>query len=215
MKAAPQRAWLITPQAPERLALDYSSIRAEDLIIAVDGGFRRCLELGLSPAVIIGDFDSLPSELYGKIPSGCRKISHPHEKNETDTQLALQYCLTLGIKEVIICNNLAERFDHSVALVQNLLEARRDGLKASVSSRSQIVFLLERETALSYPVNSLLSLISLSESAQFLSSSGLQYPLAGLALFNWQSRGISNVCIEPTQSISLQSGTVLAVLTLP
>lgn len=35
------------------------SLKKEDLIIAVDGGFRYCQEEGITPSLILGDLDSL------------------------------------------------------------------------------------------------------------------------------------------------------------
>lgn len=213
--SAPKRAWLITHHAPAEIALNYSSITADDLIVAVDGGYERCLQLGLRPAVLIGDFDSISKEVLSAVPDDCLKIIHPTQKNETDTQLALQYCLQQGVSEVIICNDLAGRFDHSLALVQNLLQAHQNRLKASVVSSNQIVFIIAKEIHLDYTVNSVLSLLSITPTTEFLSSQGLQYSLTGITLHNWQSRGISNSITQPEQYIEILSGLALAVVTLP
>jgi thiamine pyrophosphokinase len=207
------RAWVVTQTAPAEICLKYSSILPEDLIIAVDGGFKRCLKLNLEPRVIIGDFDSLPAELIEKIPADCQKISHPSDKNETDTQLAVDYCIREGIRHVTICNSLEGRFDHSLALVQNLMQAHLAGVKAELVSASQIVFILDYASVFSFPENTLISLISLSEISEFNSSRGLKFPLDNLTLYNWQSRGISNVATHSVQKVNLASGLVLAVVT--
>jgi len=208
------RAWLITHIAPPRLAIDYSSIRPDDLVIAVDGGLKQCLQLSLSPQVVIGDFDSIEPAHLLKLSPDCERITHPADKDETDTQLALEYCLARNIGEIIICNDLSGRFDHSLALVQNLLQAHRQGASAKAVSASQVMFLFEGSTTLSYPINSLLSLISLTKSSEFSSSQGLAYPMDNLTLYNWHSRGISNEISETTQSIFCASGLVLAIITL-
>jgi thiamine pyrophosphokinase len=215
MKTTPRRAWLITPFAPAEPAVPYSDLQPDDLVIAVDGGLKRCFELSLSPRVLLGDMDSLEPGLLAQLPSDCQKITYLTTKNETDTELAMQYCIKQGSREIHICNDLSGRFDHALGLIQNLLEARLNGGRASILSTRQLLFLLDEYTELSYPAGSLLSLVSLTEESVFDTSSGLQYPLNDLKLYSWQSRGISNRITEPAQSISLSSGTVLAIVTLP
>jgi len=207
------RAWLITHHAPQQIFLNYSSITSSDLIIAVDGGFRKCLELNLVPNVLIGDFDSIEPALLDKLPPDCQKITHPAQKNETDTQLALEYCIENNIREVFICNDLGGRFDHSFALVQNLLQAHQNGINVKIVSEKQVVFILDSNTELTFPVNTIISLISLTDKTEFSFSNGLQFPLDGLTLYNWQSRGISNTISESTQYIKLTSGIALAIIT--
>lgn len=208
------RAWLITHHAPLTLALNYKSISSQDLIIAVDGGFERCLELNLKPDILIGDFDSLASPLLDRIPTDCKKITYSSHKNETDTQLAFEYCIQHKIFEVLICNDLSGRFDHALALIQNLLQAHQSGVKATLVSANQLVFILDDNAALNYPVKTIISLISLSEQTEFSASTGLQYPLKDITLYNYQSRGISNLVTEPKQEIQIKSGLALAIITL-
>jgi thiamine pyrophosphokinase len=212
MNKSLHRAWLITPQAPPQTAVSYSSISENDLIIAIDGGFKRCLELNLSPHILIGDLDSLDAALLDKILPGCEKIIHPAQKDETDTQLAVQYCVEHKVPEIFVCNDLGGRFDHSLALVQNLLQAHRNGLKASIVSSSQILQILDSRHTFTYPVNTIISLISITEKTDFISSKGLAYPLNNLTLYNWQSRGISNHSTESIQTIEIAEGTALAII---
>jgi thiamine pyrophosphokinase len=214
MSESINKAWLITHFAPLNLALNYSSIADNDTVIAVDGGLKRCLELNLLPDIVIGDFDSIEPSFLTQLPVSCKKLAFSSEKNETDTQLAMQYCLEHNALEIVICNDLSGRFDHSFALVQNLMQAHKHNLKATVVSSSQILTVFTKDTELSYPVGSLLSLISLTEKSTFLAAQGLKYSLSELTLYNWQSRGISNVFEQSKVKISLTEGTVLSIVTL-
>jgi thiamine pyrophosphokinase len=207
------RAWLITPQAPAQTPLPYPRDPDSAFIVAIDGGLERCLELGLTPNLLIGDLDSLPDGLLSRLPDGCLKITYPTAKNETDTQLALQYCLDKGFGEIYICNDLGGRFDHAVALVQNLMEAHRAGAQAVLLSNSQIVSIISGSAQFGYPAGTLLSLLSLSEQAVFNASEGLVYPLDNLTLYNWQTRGISNETTASGQKLEITSGLVLAIAT--
>ena len=58
--------------------------KAGNVIIAADAGFRLCRELGLTPDLLLGDFDSMeePKDF-------AHLIRVPVEKDDTDTMLGL------------------------------------------------------------------------------------------------------------------------------
>jgi thiamine pyrophosphokinase len=207
------KAWLITPRAPSKLALGYSSIQPHDLIVAVDGGYKRCLELGLTPSLLIGDLDSIAPELLKSVPDSCQKIVYPSHKNDTDTQLAVLHCIRMGIREIFICNDLQGRFDHALALISNLSEAQHKGTHATLVSDENLVFVIDKDAEFSYPVGTVVSVLALTPQTLFGRSRGFQYPLDDLTIHSWQSRGISNVVTQPVQMISIKSGTALMVVT--
>ena len=55
-----------------------------DLVIAADGGFAALKGLGLTPDLVVGDFDSL-----GHVPDHPHVVTLPVEKDDTDMQSAL------------------------------------------------------------------------------------------------------------------------------
>ena len=55
------------------------------LLIAADGGLRYLEEQGITPDLVVGDFDSL-----GRVPEGDNILTHPVEKDDTDTMLAVK-----------------------------------------------------------------------------------------------------------------------------
>ena len=72
----------IAPRAILMCAGEYEKMeilrRAEDLVIAVDGGLPRLLAQGIEPDLILGDFDSLGEDLFPLLekptrstPPGC------------------------------------------------------------------------------------------------------------------------------------------------
>ncbi len=44
------------------LTVDAIPVRPEDFVIAADGGYAHCRQLGVEPDLILGDFDSLDEE---------------------------------------------------------------------------------------------------------------------------------------------------------
>lgn len=204
-------AWVITNHAPDQILGGYENIKGD--VYAVDNGLKKVHELGLQPRFIIGDFDSVDNELlarYSSVPT----LRLERMKNETDTELAIDLCLVQDdYDEIVICNDMQGRFDHALAIVQNLHQLHRKGYHARVENASQSIFFLRRYHQLLTRRGILLSLIAVNGAASFESSAGLAYPLDGLTLQSHQSRGISNVCISEEVEIRLSEGEVLVVMT--
>ena len=78
----------------------YGQITAEneDIIIAADGGYDNLVRRGITPDILIGDFDSVKSE----IPEGLRSIRYPKEKDETDMFLSYEAGVKLGYSEFVM-----------------------------------------------------------------------------------------------------------------
>lgn len=213
--AKPQpAAWLITNHAPMDIASCYSFIPTTDDVIAVDKGLEKVHELGLVPRVIIGDFDSLNEDLlqsYTEVPI----IRHPSAKNETDTELALAWCLAQQMyAEVIICNDLQGRWDHSLALLQNLLYAHEQGIPCRIESKDQVIRIICGNARIKGKPGDLLSLIAICSEAVFAHSRGLLYPLEHLVLQPQLSRGISNEFVAASAELQLEKGLVLSIQTI-
>ena len=82
-----------------------------DIIIAADSGYSNARTLGVTPHILLGDFDSL-----GTIPEDISEIiSVPAEKDFTDTQMAIDTALSKGADEIIIIGGLGGRLDHTLS----------------------------------------------------------------------------------------------------
>jgi thiamine pyrophosphokinase len=82
--------------------------------VAVDGGYRFFERSGLVADLLIGDFDSLkgfPRHLTSKT----RVARFPVDKDKTDTELALDYCLDHGIFKIDLVQPSFGDPDHFLA----------------------------------------------------------------------------------------------------
>ena len=209
--SAKSTAWLITNHAPMEIVSKYQNIDSD--VIAVDKGLEKIHDLGLNPDLIIGDLDSLDPQILAKYPS-TPLLAHNPRKNETDTELALKYCLdSKKYSSIVICNDMQGRYDHSLAILQNLSWVHLNGIECRVETCDQILFFLSPQSTISAPIGSLLSLIPFGMDAVFESSSGLEYPLDSLKIHNHEGRGISNVFTSEIATLKLSQGQVLAIIT--
>ena len=73
-----------------------------DKVIAVDAGLERAAALGLTPDMIVGDFDTVKPEVLEKFRQMEHIVwdVHQPEKDETDTELALRKAQAIGSDEI-------------------------------------------------------------------------------------------------------------------
>ena len=101
---------------------------ADDMIIAADGGYDNLIRHGYTPDILIGDLDSIESE----IPEGTRLIRYPKEKDETDMFLAYEAGVKLGYAEFVMLGATGGRLDHTYANISLLLYAKEHGHNVTV-----------------------------------------------------------------------------------
>ena len=52
------------------------TLEGDDVLIAADGGLRHCLDLGLQPAILIGDLDSIDEGDLAALETNDTQIHH-------------------------------------------------------------------------------------------------------------------------------------------
>lgn len=88
-----------------------------DIIIAADGGWEPCRGEGLTPDLLLGDFDSLHT-----VPDFAHIRRVPVEKDDTDMMLAIKEGLARGETEFHLYGGMGgRRTDHTIANLQCLL----------------------------------------------------------------------------------------------
>lgn len=114
-----------------------------DYLIAADGGLDHIKSLGLTPDVIIGDFDSVSNAR--EMPEGIEVIRHPVEKDETDSYLAYRLGYERGFREFHIFGGTGGREDHTFANYCLLLKAKNEGCNAFLYGKDQISTVIKNE----------------------------------------------------------------------
>lgn len=180
--------------------------REGDYIIAADAGFQACRRLGVTPDLLLGDFDSMDQPDFPNI------LRSPVEKDDTDTFLAVKEGLRLGYTTFHIYGGTGgERLDHTLANLQMLTWLRRQGARGYLYDRRFVYTAIQNET-LTIPKTvewGLLSVFCTGADARGVTLRGVQYPLTDAALTAAFPLGVSNHILEQEASVAVTDGELL------
>ena len=181
-------------------------VETGDCVIAADGGLLHVQAMGLTPHIILGDFDSL-----GYTPEGANVF--PVEKDDTDAMLAVRKGLEMGYKEFMLYGSLGgKRLDHTVANFQTLQFLADRGAKGYLVGVEHMVTVIREETVtFSADAGGILSLFCLGADATGITLEGLQYPLADGTLTSGFPLGVSNHFIGESARITVKNGSLLCI----
>ena len=186
------------------------------LIIAADGGARHAQALGLTPHLVVGDFDSLTeAELDALRKSGADVLRFPAHKDETDLELALIVAAQSGCDPIRIIGGIGDRLDQTLANVYLLALPDLQRQDVKVVAGSQTAWLAyPGETQIGGQPGDTLSLVPLNGEVSGIVTDGLEYPLHGETLRFGPARGISNVLLSNSATIKFECGVLLLIHTI-
>ncbi|HZU69984.1 MAG TPA: thiamine diphosphokinase [Ktedonobacteraceae bacterium] len=192
-----------------------AAIASADLVLAADSGAATALHYGIHPAIVVGDFDSLGALPLQELQErGSQIIQAPVEKDETDTELAIDTAIEHGATSITLLGALGgARFDHTVANM--MLLAAYENVPIRIVDGPMVCWLLRGPGSSAIEGNSgdLLSLIPLTGEAHGVRTNGLYYPLHGETLHFGRPRGVSNVLTAEKAEVSLEQGMLLIIHT--
>ena len=86
-----------------------------DYVIAADRGYDSLMAYGVTPDLVVGDFDSL-----GYTPNHPNVTRLPAEKDDTDMVYALRKGLELGYRRFVLLGGVGGRLEHTLGNLQLL-----------------------------------------------------------------------------------------------
>ncbi|MFA5015873.1 MAG: thiamine diphosphokinase [Actinomycetota bacterium] len=184
------------------------------IIISADGGAENALKMNLVPDIVIGDMDSIKTADKEKIRARSNKtryISTSSYKDKSDTQLAVEYALKLGIKKIIILCALGGRIDHSIANIFLLASPFLKNIDIGILTDTSEIVIMRKSGAITGDIGITVTLISLSPYTYFIKTKGLKYVLENEKLMFSPVRGISNVFTEKKAYIKIKKGILLVI----
>ncbi|OGL41327.1 MAG: thiamine diphosphokinase [Candidatus Schekmanbacteria bacterium GWA2_38_9] len=190
-------------------------IKKNDLIICADGGLKFAKKLGLKPDALIGDFDSLKEkEILEAERRGARILKFTPEKDKTDTQLALEYAISSGAKEIIMLGSLGGRIDHLLANLHLLKLGTEKGVEIRVVDENNEIRLIDSAITFKTKRGETLSLLPFSDKVTGIYTEGLKYSLENGTMVSGNPYGVSNVAVSSKVRIKIRSGLLMMIRNL-
>ena len=155
-------------------------LKAADLLICCDGAADKLIAKGMSPHVIIGDMDSLSSEvseLYASL------MIQYDDQESNDLTKAVHYCIEEGYPSVTILGATGLREDHTLGNISLMMEYY-PRIEVQIISDFGVFFLTQSGEQVPTFVGEKISFFSIDNRVR-VSSTGLKYPLNDLQLSNW------------------------------
>ena len=190
----------------------YAILRPDDYLYAANGGTRHVLAMGLYPAGVIGDLDSLAGDDRRRLEDGgVRLEAHPRDKDFTDLELTLDYVVKAGYRSILIIAALGGRLDQTLGNLALLTRPDLLTLDVRLDDGLEEVFFVQREARIQGQAGDLLSLLPWSRPAEGITTDGLRWSLCDETLYPDRTRGLSNEFLNPTVAVRVKSGLLLCV----
>lgn len=187
---------------------DYGYIKSlfndGDKYIFCDSGLYHLSALGVTPDLIVGDFDSHP-----KPQTDIETIVLPTVKDDTDTVYAAKEALLRGADEVLLIGVSGGRLDHTLGNLYLLSYLENRGCSAVLADDE-----CEMSVVKSADVDRryrFFSVINIDGTASGITITGAKYNLENAQIACEYQYGISNEVEGERASVSVASGRVLLV----
>lgn len=205
-------------------------------LIAADRGLEFFLDYLILPDVVIGDFDSLSEDgkkflemqnedipyggmLEWKLQKGEGKVVEVvrlrPEKDDSDTQSAMNYAIQNGAKEIVILGVTGNRVDHLMANFGLLILAQKQDTEVALADRYNYMKLIPSGTILkkAEQFGKYVSFFPLGGDVTGLTLEGFKYPLDKYHLTTADSGlTVSNEISEEYAKVTYESGTLLMIM---
>jgi len=177
------------------------------LVVAADGGIAACQQAGIEPDYLVGDMDSVASDML--LSKNTKKIYNPDQES-TDMQKVLNFTRGLAADEIIVVNAFGGRADHTFANYLILEEFSREFSLQVYDDIGRLSFLRPGRTVLANQVGKIVSLWAFS-GVEDLNLNGFKYNLIEKNTAT-HFLGISNEIVKDKATIEFKKGKLVLYL---
>ena len=190
-----------------------SPIQENALVIAADSGYDNAKMLGYAERCdfVVGDFDSTKERAFC---SRAKIIRVPAEKDETDTQLAINIAIENGADELYIIGGLSGRLDHTLSNVYLLEALAKESIYATIcDGKNRVRYLKERSSFLiAKSEYKYFGLIPTEKEVKGVTIDGAKYTIKNAKLTKSNpSFAISNEVLENFAMVSCKKGGLFVI----
>jgi thiamine pyrophosphokinase len=185
----------------EKVVFDRAIVHAPTLV-AADGGAAHALRFGKVPEAVIGDMDSLSSELKASLHGGT--VHEIEEQDSTDLEKCL---MRIDAPLILGVGFLGGRLDHQLAAFHGLMRFAHQ--RCVLLGDAEVVFLCPPQLSLPLATETRVSLFPLAEVTG--SADGLKWSFPTLDFAPGARIGTSNIATGPAR-IEMSTPAMLCIL---
>ncbi|MBQ8632668.1 MAG: thiamine diphosphokinase [Lachnospiraceae bacterium] len=196
----------------EQFLAGYLEQHPSELRIVVDGALEITHRLGVKPDYIVGDFDTVNQELLEYYEKDII-LRHPPEKDQTDTELAIETALNSGCDSLVFFGATGSRLDHSLGNIFLLEHLLKQGIEAEILNENNKLYLKNNGFKIIRKASrgDFVSLLPLTETVENVTLRGFKYPVENLTFYREKTLGISNEITEEEASVEFSKGIFIVV----
>ncbi len=180
-----------------------------DIVIAADGGQTLCELLGVTPTLVIGDFDSSPEPAFDT-----DVIILPVVKDDTDLIYSVKHGLFEGCREFHIYGGTGGRLDHTVGNLQALLYIANRGGEGYLYGNG-ITATIIKNGSFSFIPEGVISVFAFGGDAHGVTVRGGEYEALDITLKPEFPLGVSNHTLGKEVTASVEDGAILIMWEVP
>lgn len=207
------RPWVIIANAPwcwQEWSVEL--VRAAAGVVAADGGANHLARIGVRPDAVVGDLDSIRTEVRTWI--GENRLILREDQEHTDLHKAFSFVVSeLGVHRAIVLAAAGGRQDHAMEALGVLARWAGRGSFEICEATYRIVPVRRRRVFATHP-GQIVSLLPWGR-CEGVRTSGLHWPLANETLDLMKRTGVSNRAEGQRVVVGVQTGTVLVFVHAP
>lgn len=198
---------VIVSGAPENDLSYYSEYISNVYIICADSGYLKCKRLGVTPDVIIGDFDSSPFP-----DAACEIFKLNPRKDFTDTFHCVQLAEERGFKDITILGGIGSRLDHTYSNIMSVNYCFDHNIKCALVNKNNYITVLAGANTVESRSFKYFSLFALFEKCEGLRIKNAQYELDDVTIHPYEQYTQSNEFKAGPAEIFIKKGKILFIL---
>ena len=182
-------------------------ITENDYVVFCDSGLKHMKELGVTPSLIVGDFDS-----YNNPNLDVETIVLPCEKDDTDTVFAVKEAINRGYDEFLLIGVIGARLDHTLGNVSILLYLESLSKKGVIIDDYSEMEIASKEPAFIDDSYAFFSLLNITGTAKGVTIRNAKYTLDNAEITCEYQYAVSNEVLSgKTAEVSVQNGKLLLI----
>lgn len=170
--------------------------------LAADGGYQFFALASTQPDLLIGDLDSIGEDTH----DGLTILQYPEDKDVTDSELALAYCLDNGVCSIDIVDPAPGDIDHLLGnlMLLELASAHADHTRVRiVNHQHEIRLLADASWTVNGHPGDVISVIPLSRRIH-LSCTGTEYSAKRVLIRRGRTIGLRNHLVNRRAHLTVE-----------